>query len=81
MNHSLHYYLHDLYGYLGFFFRIPLHLHHKAPTDLLGKIFTIRGALVCGCGYVYDRGYYLMSCQKCYEEENRLWQKKVASLK
>lgn len=69
---SLHYILHDWYGYLSFLLHAPFHLRHKHPDDDC-DIFTWKGAIVCqdSCGYFYDRGYYLMNCKKCYVSERK----------
>lgn len=60
---NLHARFHDLYGYLGFLIRLPLHLHHEHPYGLL-----LGGFILCEepCGYCYDRGLAMPACEKCY---------------
>lgn len=58
----LHFILHDLYGYIGFIIRVPLHIFHGQEIE---GAFGLNGASYCKCGYHYDRGYYLMDCMKC----------------
>ncbi len=70
MRDSLHYRLHDWYGYLGFLIHLPFHLHHKHPNSDY-NIITLKGAIVCECEYTYDRGYYLMNCERCYNYETK----------
>ena len=64
-----HYYLHELYCYIGFLLHIPFHLHHKSEGYPDYDFFTLRGSIICECGYAYDRGYVpIMQCKKCQDE-------------
>lgn len=66
---ALHYILHDWWGYIAFLLHVPFHLHHKSEGYPCYDYFTLRGSIICECGYHYDRGYYLMKCQRCYDLE------------
>lgn len=79
MRHSLHFYLHDLYGYIVFLIHVPFHLRHKSEGYPDYDLFTLRGSIYCECGYHYDRGYYLMKCKKCYGDEVTRAHKKLKS--
>ena len=60
MRHKLHNYLHDYYEQIGFLIRLPLHIFHER------ELFTIKGAIICSCGYVFDGGYATSDCRECY---------------
>lgn len=66
----LHFILHDWYGYISFLLHVPFHFWHEQQLD---NAFGLNGFIMCAepCHYHYDRGYYLMNCERCYNSETK----------
>ena len=65
----LHFKIHRTIQYLDFYIHYPYHriLHCFNPFGEDPTFGTVRGSIVCECGYVNDLGYsYAMHCEKCY---------------
>lgn len=67
MRSNLHYILHDIVRYLGFYFRLPYHLilHDQDYGFNRGFILCVEP-----CGYCFDAGYAPMNCRRCYDYEH-----------
>lgn len=68
----LHFKTHRVLEYLKFWVRLPYHIifHSFDPYADGYEGYSVKGFIICGCGYVEDLGItYGMHCEGCY---NRL---------
>jgi len=66
---DIHFRIHRIIQYLDFYIHYPYHriLHCFNPFGDDPTFGTVRGSIVCECGYVNDLGYsYGMHCEECY---------------
>ena len=69
VSNAFHFKFHRFLTWVKFLIRLPYHVIFHGFDDNAGgyRGYTIKGFIICDCGFVEDLGYsYGMHCEGCY---------------